>query len=164
MEILYISLLETPRKISLRSVNSSTQALGGYISSLIIQNTSNPYTSDDNVLAYRPNYDSYWNAGGNTAIAFINLEAAIPCYQGNEIGPACQLFIYDGGTFQHGNAFIQSSDDGSHLEIFSIHPETATYGFGILGCSTFDHACISDFKVFLVCLLPPALNQCGRSI
>lgn len=38
-----------------------------------------------------------------------------------EIGPACQLFFYDGGTFQHGNAFIQSSDDGSHLEIFSIH-------------------------------------------
>lgn len=81
-----------------------------------------------------------------------------------EIGPACQLFIYDGGTFQHGNAFIQSSDDGSHLEIFSIHPETATYGFGISGCSTFDRACVLDFKAFLVCLLPPALNQCGRSI
>ena len=164
MEILYISLLEIPRKISLRSVNPSTQALGGYMSTLTILNTSMEYTSDDNVLAYRPYYDSYWNAGGNTAIVFVNLEAAIPCYRGNEIAPACQLFTYDGGTFQYGNAFIQSSDDGSHLEIFSILPETATYGFGVSGCSTFDRACVSDFKAFLVCLLPPALNQCDRSI
>ena len=160
MEILYIALISgTPRTLHLRSMDTSTQAVGHTFSTLTIQNTSNSYTSDDNILAYRPNYSS--NSGGNTAIIFINLEAAIPCYQVNRIGPACNLFTLEEESFQFGKAFIQAGDIGNHFRIFSNSLFIATYGFGVSGCSTFDQACVSNFEVTLVCLLPPALNQCG---
>ena len=159
LETLYIALAGTPRKVTLRSVTTSTQAVGDYLSTLTITNTSNDYTSDDNVLAYRPNYSS--NSGGNTAIVFINLEAAIPCYQANQIGPACHLFTFEEDSFQFGKSFIQASDIGNYFHIFSNSQDIATYGFGVTGCSTFDQVCVSDFEVTLVCLLPPALNQCG---
>ena len=157
--MLYIILSGTPRTVSLRSMDSSTQVVGDYISRLIIPNISEDYTSDNSVLAYRPNYSSH--SGGNTAIVFINLEAAIPCYQGNEIEPACQLFTFEENSFQFGKAFIQASDIGNHFRFFNSSQNIATYGFGVTGCSTFDQACVSNFEVALVCLLPPALDQCG---
>ena len=157
--MLYIILSGTPRTVSLRSMDSSTQVVGDYISRLIIPNISEDYTSDNSVLAYRPNYSSH--SGGNTAIIFINLEAAIPCYQGNEIEPACQLFTFEENSFQFGKAFIQASDIGNHFRFFNSSQNIATYGFGVTGCSTFDQACVSNFEVALVCLLPPALDQCG---
>ena len=159
MEILYISSSGTPRKVFLRSVDTSTLVVGRTFSILTIPNTSNSYTSDDNILAYRPNYSS--NSGGNTAIIFINLEAAIPCYQVNRIGPACNLFTLEEESFQFGKAFIQAGDIGNHFRIFSNTQNIATYGFGVSGCSTFDQACVSNFEVTLVCLLPPARNQCS---
>ena len=156
MKIAYIATgFEAPREIWLRSVSISTQAVQDYISSLQIYNVSDNYTS--NVLAYRPNYSSH--SGGNTAIVFINLETIFPCYRYNQIGPICQLITNEEDSFQFGKAFIQASDVGNN--IFSNNPSTATYGFGVTGCSTFDRACVSDFEVFVVCLLPPALSQCG---
>ena len=160
--MLYINLIPgTPRIIKLRSLNSSTQVVGDDISTLTITNISEDYTSDNRVLAYRPNYSS--NSGGNTAIVFINLEAAIPCYRGNEIGPACQLFTFEENSFQFGKAFIQASDSGNDFRVFSSSQSEniVTYGFGVTGCSTFDQACVSTFEVALVCLLPPARDQCG---
>ena len=157
--MLYIILSGTPRTVSLRSMDSSTHVVGDYISRLIIPNISEDYTSDNSVLAYCPNYSSH--SGGNTAIIFINLEAAIPCYEGNEIEPACQLFTFEENSFQFGKAFIQASDIGNHFRFFNSSQNIATYGFGVTGCSTFDQACVSNFEVALVCLLPPALDQCG---
>ena len=158
--MLYIGLGGTgPRTVRLRSIDSSTQAVEDEISTLTITNISEDYTSDNSALAYRPNFSS--NSGGNTAIIFINLEAAIPCYRGNEIGPACQLFTLEEDGFQFGQPFIQASNIGNHFRIFSSSQNIATYGFGVTGCSTFDQACVSNFEVYLVCLLPPALDQCG---
>ena len=158
--MVYIALSGTgQRTVVLRSMDSSTQAVGDTISTLTIINISEDYTSNNGVLAYRPNHSSH--SGGNTAIVFINLEAAIPCYQRNQIGPACQLFTLEEDGFQFGKAFIQASDIGNHLRIFSSSQNIATYGFGVTGCSTFDQACVSTFEVALVCLLPPALDQCG---
>ena len=160
VEILYIASSGTPRKVSLRSVDTSTLAIGRTFSTLTIPNTSNSYTSDDNILAYRPNYSS--NSGGNTAIVFINLEAAIPCYQANQFtGHVCHLYTFEEESFQFGKAFVQAGDIGNHFRIFSNTQDIATYGFGVSGCSTFDQACVSGFEVTLVCLLPPARNGCG---
>ena len=107
-------------------VSSSTQVVGpNSISTLAIPNTSNDYTSADNVLAYRPNYSS--NAGGNTAIVFINLEAVIPCYQANNIAPVCHLFTTDENSFQYGKPFIQASSTGNNFTIFGNDPFIATY-------------------------------------
>ena len=143
--------------VRLSLINSSTQVVQDYISSLEIHNVSDSYTSND--LAYRPNHSSH--AGGNTAILFVNLEGAIPCYQHNQMGPACQLFTLEEDSFQFGQPFIQASDIGNHFFIFSRSHYIATYGFGVTGCSTFDRACVSDFEAALVCLLPPARDHCG---
>ena len=164
MEILNIAVLGSPRTVLLRSVSTSTQVVtANYISTLTIPNTSNDYTSANNVLAYRPNF--YRNAGGNTAIVFINLKAAIPCYQANFLAPICRLFTSEENSFQYhnGKPFIQTSRIGNFFAIFGMRnvPYIATYEFGVTGCSTFDPACVTDFEVTLVCLLPPALNQCG---
>ena len=43
MKILYIALEEAPRIVYLRSVSTSTQALGDYLSTPTISNTSNEY-------------------------------------------------------------------------------------------------------------------------
>ena len=157
--MLYIVLTGTPRRVRLKLIDSPTQTGGDVISTLMIPNISEDYTSDNSVLAYRPNYSNH--SGGNTAIIFINLEVAIPCYQVNEIEPVCQLFTLEEESFQFGKAFIQASDIGNHFSIFSSSQNIAIYGFGVTGCSTFDRACVSNFEVALVCLLPPALDQCG---
>ena len=157
VKILHIALTGTPRTVRLSLINSSTQVVQDYISSLEIHNVSDSYTSND--LAYRPNYSSH--SGGNTAILFVNLETVIPCYQHNRLGPACQLFTFEEGSFQFGQPFIQASDIGNHFIFFDNNHFIATYGFGVTGCSTFDRACVSDFEAALVCLLPPARNQCG---
>ena len=157
VKILHIALTGTPRTVRLSLINSSTQVVQDYISSLEIPNVSDSYTSDD--LAYRPNHSSH--AGGNTAILFINLESVIPCYRHNQTPLACQLFTFGEGSFQFGQPFIQASDIGNHFYIFSSSQNIATYGFGVTGCSTFDRACVSDFEVALVCLLPPARERCG---
>ncbi len=153
--MLYIALTGNPRTVYLRSMSTATQEVGNLISSLTIPNSSNEYTSS-NGLAYRPSY-----SGGNTAILFINLEATNRCHVVNRFGPPCNLFTLEEGSFQYGKAFIQASDIGNDFRIFSSLRFIATYGFGVTGCSTFDPACVSDFEVSLVCLLPPALNQCG---
>ena len=159
VKILHIALTGTPRTVRLSLINSSTQVVQDYISSLEIHNVSDSYTSND--LAYRPNYSSH--SGGNTAILFVNLETVIPCYQHNQnlMGSACQLFTFEENSFQFGKAFIQASDIGNHFRIFSSSQNIATYGFGVTGCNTFDRACVSDFEAALVCLLPPAHDRCG---
>ena len=160
IEILYVSLTGTPRTVRLRSVSTSTQTVGHTFSTLTIRDISNAYTSDNNILAYRPNYSSH--SGGNTSIIFINLEAAIPCYQANQLtGHICHLYTFEEENFQFGKAFIQAGDIGNHFRIFSNTRSIATYGFGVSGCSTFDQACVSNFEVSLVCLLPSARNGCG---
>ena len=157
MKEVYIALTGTRREVQLRSVDISTQAVQDYISILTIHNVSDNYTSND--LAYRPNYSSH--SGGNTAVVFINLETVFPCYRYNQIGPICQLITSEEDSFQFGKAFIQASDVGNDFHIFSNNHFIATYGFGVTGCSTFDRACVTDFEVLVVCLLPPALNYCG---
>ena len=154
IKMVYIALTGhgTPRRVQLRSIDISTQAVQDYISTLTIHNISDNYTSND--LAYRPNY-----SGGNTAIVFVNLETAFPCYRYNQINPICQLITFEEDSFQFGKAFIQASDVGN--DIFSNNHSITTYGFGVTGCSTFDRACVSDFEALVVCLLPPALNHCG---
>ncbi len=159
IEMLYIALTENPRTVSLKSINTARQEVGDTISTLTISNPSIEYTSSNNVLAYRPNHSNH--SGGNTAIVFVNLEAAIPCYQANPIGPVCHLFTLNKEGFQYGKPFIQASDIGSKFRVFSQQNNTATYGFGVTGCTTFHPTCVSGFEVSLVCLLPPALEQCG---
>ena len=152
MTMLYIALSGTT--ISLRTLSTTSQAVGDYLSTLTIPNFTNEYTSNNNILAYRPNFRN-----SNTAILFINLEAVIPCYDTYQIGPACNLFTFEEDNFQSGKPFIQASDIGNAFFIFSNTHNIATYGFGVFGCTTFDPGCVSTSELSLVCLLPP--DRCG---
>ena len=93
IEILYFALVRTPRTVLLRPISTRSQHVGDFISTLMIPNLLNEYTSEDNISVYHPNYSSH--SGGNTAIVFTNLEAAIPCYQADPIGPACHMFAFE---------------------------------------------------------------------
>ena len=152
--MVYISLQGNPRQINLRHIDSKTLVLGDNVSSLIISDTSNHYNSDDNILAYRPHTTRF--SGGNTAILFINLAAAFPCTS----SLSCNLFTFGEGGFQFGKPFIQASDSGNHFRIFSSNQNINTYGFGVMGCATFDPNCVADFEASLVCLLPAGCH-CG---
>lgn len=145
-----------PNYAKVRKINPVTLlAVDGFLSEVTISNPSNEYTSSNNVLAYRPSY-----SGGNTAILFVNLAAAFSnCGAIDNLeGISCKLFTREEESFQFGKPFIQASNIGNHFHIFSNHENIATYGFGVPGCSRFDPACITDFEVHLVCLLP---SQCG---
>ena len=158
--MLYISLAGNPREIHLRSINTSTQELGNVISTLTISNPSNSYTSTDRITTYRPSYIT--NLGGRIAILFINMEVAISYYNQCDdavYSPICHMFTYGDDSLHFGKRFIHVSDPGYQLSIFHNFNNIATYGFGVMGCRTFDEACVSDFEVTLLCLVPSA--QCG---
>ena len=154
--MLYIALSGSPRTIHLRPINISTQAVGnGVISTLTISNLLSTHTSANRALKYRPNVLT--ELGGRMATLFINMEAAIPYYQcSNVFSPICHIFTFGEDGLHFGKPFIQISDPGYQYATFSFNHIIATYGFGVSGCSTFDFACVSDFEVTLVCLLPSA--------
>ena len=148
---------DTPLSLKISHVNTNLRIKDDDISYLETSDPSQPYTTPDNVLAYRPNF-----ANSSTAILFINLEAIFPCYRADEIAPACQIFTFDKVSFHYGKPYIQVSDTGNNFHIFSNSQNIATYGFGIMDCPTMDLNCGAvKAQLLLVCLLSPALNECG---
>ena len=137
-------------QIVFRVQDPTTFDVLGFISHLSIPNTSNEYTSANNVIAYRPYYNDVHNS--NLAILFFNLEAAFPCLGGM---PICSLFPFEEDGFFRGRPLIQAADTGNHFRIFSGSHSVKTFGFGFAGCSTFANSCVPDsFELSLVCLLP----------
>ena len=120
------------------------------ISVLSIPNYSTANQTD--AFAYYTNYTN------NTAILFVNLEAAILCFNGRSLVPVCHLSTYEEDNFQQGRQFIQATDVGNDWRTFSSIP-VETFGFGVSGCPTFDPRCVSGTEMLLVCLLPG--NICG---
>ncbi len=143
----YISLSGDPRTVHMRKISTATQAVGNLLSTLAIPNLSNDYTNS--AFAYRP-YSEY----STTAILFINLEVANPCNSAR----ICHLFTFGNDNFQSGRPFVRAGDV-NNWRLFGSS-RTPVVGFGVVGCPTFDPACVSDFEVSLVCLLPPANDQC----
>ena len=130
---------------------------------MVISDPSQPYTTQDNVLAYRPNF-----VDSNTAILFVNLEAIFPCYRSNEIVPVCQFFTFDKGNIHRGKPYVQASGIGNNFRVFNNSQNIATYGLGVPGCPELDFDCGAvsgqnsiNAELLLVCLQPPALNDCG---
>ncbi len=143
-----------PALFRLRPVNETNEFIFPYISSMTIPDNSHPYNTLENILAYRPYF-----ANNSSAIVFINLEAAFPCYHADHIAPVCQLFTLDEDNFQRGKAWIQASDIGNNFNIYNDQ-NTATYGFGVMGCPIINTGCgDSHTEFFLACLLPPV--ECG---
>ena len=150
---MYIEVSGHPLQVLFRRQDPSTLSALGPISQLSIANTSNEYTSANNIIAYRPRYNDHHNS--SLAILFFNLEAAFPCLRRNL--PPCSLFTHEEGGFLRGRPLIQAADAGNNLRIFGSW--VMTFGFGFAGCSTFANWCVpNDFELSLVCLLPG--NDC----
>ena len=166
---LHVSINATPAAVTrlrVHHVSTDLRLTNPYtvISSLETSDPSQPHTTPDNVLAYRPNF-----ANNSIGTFFINLETIFPCYHtwSNQIAPPCQMFTFEEYPYILGTPCVQASDIGTNFNIFNDSRNIATYGFGFMGCSEINAAkCASNrtihTELMLVCLLPPALNECAN--
>ena len=118
--------------LRLRHFNSSTGTMGEIITELSITNPSQPSTSTDNTLAYRPNFADYHQSG--LAGVFLNLENLFPCASMDDKYPLCSTFTFEEDGFRDGKAIIETEDIGNNLRVFSSTENIKTYGFAFQGC------------------------------
>ena len=114
-----------------------------------IYDPSTPVVSEH--VAYYPNYTGHSNEMSNIAVFFINLETFIPCYAGRRLPPICHLFGYEEDNLQGGKPYIAAAS--SDFNIFQSSSHVETFGFGVLGCETFND-CVFSREVTILCLLP----------
>jgi len=121
--------------LRLRHFNSSTGTMGEIITELSIADASQPSTSTDNTLAYRPNFADYHQSG--LAGVFLNLEKLFPCASTDDKYPLCSTFTFEEDGFRNGKAIIEAEDIGNSIgfRIFSSTEDSLTYGFAFQGCS-----------------------------
>jgi len=104
--------------LRLSRFNSSTGTEADVISEISIANPSQPSTSADNTLAYRPNYADYHQSG--FAGVFLNLEKIFPCGSTGDKTPLCSVFTYDEDGFRKGKAIIEAQDNGYAIRVFTL--------------------------------------------
>ena len=122
-----------------------------------IADSSQPATSSNNLLAYRPRFDDDHNS--SLAGVFINLEGVFPCLENiTNYNPICHVFTEEEDGFRSGKALINTGDFGNNLRIFSSSRDIPTYGLAIQGCPEFSTTCFPIYHSFsVVCYLPRAL-------
>ena len=119
-------------KLALGHFNSSTGTWGAKITEISIANPSQPSTSTDNTLAYRPNFVDYHQSG--LAGVFLNLEKLFPCASMDDKYPLCSTFTFEEDGFRDGKAIIETEDIGNNFRVFSSTENIKTYGFAFQGC------------------------------
>ena len=145
--------LGTTLTITFQRRSTETFAGTGTTSTISISPYSN-YTSSDNILAYRQNYQDP-HRSGNLAVIFINLGAVYPCISSfRDI--SCTLLSNEDDGFHGGRAIYEAADDGGNFEIFGSTP---TFAFAFEGCTALITTCPSipdSFltEYYLVCYLP----------
>ena len=118
--------------LRLSHFNSSTGTEAGVISEISIANPSQPSTSTDNTLAYRPKFGDIHQSG--LAGVFLNLEKLFPCASTKGKYPLCSVFTYDEDGFRKGKAIIEAEDNGDATHVFSSTQYIKTFGFAFQGC------------------------------
>jgi len=145
-------------KLALGHFNSSTGTWGAKITEISIANPSQPSTSTDNTLAYRPNFADYHQSG--LAGVFLNLENIFPCI--SDEYPICRIFTYEEDGFNNGKAIIEAEDIGNNFRVFSSTENILTYGFAFQGCGQLNglDGCMRKyFQTAITCQLPR--ESCG---
>ena len=144
--------------LRLNYFNSSTGTNGDVITEISIANPSQPSTSMDNTLAYRPNFADYHQSG--LAGVFLNLERIFPCI--SDEYPTCRMFTYEEDGFNSGKAIIEAADIGNNFRVFSSTENILTYGFAFQGCvqlNGLDGCMRNYFQRAITCQLPR--ESCG---
>ena len=136
----------------LRPFNYSTGTWGAKITDISIANPSQPSTSADNTLAYRPNFADLHQSG--LAAVFLNLEKLFPCASMET--PICSMFTLEEDGFRNGKAIIETEDIGNNLRVFSSTENINTYGFAFQGCGELNgrNGCMPKyFQISITCQL-----------
>ena len=110
-------------------------------------------TSNDSILAYRPNYHDIYSS--YLVTVYVHVKTAYPCAS-QDSGVSCKVFPNEGGGF---GPILEAMDKGANFDIFN----GTTYTFAFEGCSQITEACThlpSGFfmEFTLIGLLPS--SQC----
>ena len=128
---------------------------GDLSASISLANPSQPATSSNNLLAYRPNFNDYHSSG--LAGIFVNLDGVFPCSAGHDI-PNCGRFTEEEDGFNKGKALLEAADDGFNFgRIIFDSPSASVYGFAFQGCE--ENCLPAYYSIRVVCLLPR--EYCG---
>ena len=118
----------------------------------IITSPSNAITSENYILAYRPNYRDRFRS--NLGTIFFHVKAIYPCATYHH-QITCKLFPNEDDGFRGGRAILEAMDNGGHLAF-----NETTYAFAIEGCSQINYDCFSraiSLTFTLVCLVPSSV-------
>ena len=125
----------------------------GQRASISLSNPSQPATSSNNLLAYRPRYSGL-------GVLFLNLETIFPCINSSSHLPLCGRLTFEEDGFFRGRPFIEAGDGGNHFRIFSTTENIRTYGIAVEGCPELNTTCWPSYAgISVFCLLPRDL--CG---
>ena len=145
--------MEKDRRLRLYSTNSSSQ--------ISLKDPTQNVISDDNLLAYYPNFRD--RHGSGLAGIFINIEGIFPCIadlRKEKIlkGPSCKLFTNEEDGFNGGRAIIELGDAGN-LELENVFgSRVGLYALAISGCPTLTPKCLPLwYQNEIVCLLPRSI-------
>ena len=144
--------------LQLKHFNSSVGINGDTIAEISVADPSEPSTSTNNTLAYRPNSTEFHQSG--LAGVFLNFEEIFPCASGQF--PICRTFTYEEDGFKNRKAIIEAGDSGNHFRTFSSTRDIKTYGFAFQGCSQLNglNGCMPEyFEMAITCQLPR--ESCG---
>ena len=126
----------------------------GQRASISLSNPSQPATSSNKLLAYRPRYSGL-------GVLFFNIEAIFPCINNSSsYFPMCGRLTLEEDGFFNGRSFIEAGDGGNHFRIFSTTENIKTYGIAVEGCPELNTTCWPGYAgISVFCLLPRDL--CG---
>ena len=141
------------RRLRLHSTNSTSE--------ISLKDPTQSAVSDDNLLAYYPNFKDRHDSG--LAGIFINVEGIFPCIADlhkEKIlkGPSCKLFTSEEDGFNGGRAIIELGDVGN-IELEKVFgSRVGLYGLAISGCPTLTPECLPRwYQNEIVCLLPRSM-------
>ena len=144
--------------VQFQRLNTSNFAPYGNITELQFSpNVGN--TSQDNILAYRPNFSD----GHQSYLAtfFVNLDSLFLCIRNyTSVLASCKLYPNEDDGFRGGRPFVETSDDGTGKFKSIFGKGTHVYAFALAGCSQFNLSCTNihlTMDLRLVCILPGAL-------
>ena len=106
-------------------------------------------SSENNTLAYRPNYQDLF--GSNLATIFIHMQAVYSCVASYQ-DISCKLLPNEDDGFRGGRAIFEAMDNGKDFSVFS----GITYAFALEGCSQLNSTCYAPgyrYEFILMCLI-----------
>ena len=149
------------RIAKVRAYDFKTPTSSPILDQVNISDPSQSATGDENIVAYRPQYQDttdFGHGGSNTtAVFFINMKEAFPCIKNlsYRYHPVCKIFTNEEDGFRSYRSIIEAADIGNHFRIFGATGNIPTYGFGIQGCAEFTIDCLpTHHNLVIICYTP----------